>query len=328
MVDALTPFATVKEISWEPKFFGSPSGNPIPKGFYRFIETCCKCLSLFKEVRDFDADLVFAQFAFHFGLVGAIASNLSMRPCVIQATGGDLKVDPLNRNRRVIVSAALRIATGVICVSKDMEGVAKELGSKSTIVIPFPVDLSDFSEGSEPKRKNQIVTVMKLNPLKGLSYLIKAMTEVKEGKLLIIGAGSEKEKSESLVHELGLENRVFLIGWVDHKGVWSYLKQSTVFVLPSLSEGTPRAILEAMMCGLPVVATKVGGIPEMIEDGVNGLLVSPKNEKALAKALTHVLSDSDFQRRTSLKNRMAVKNFKIDVIGSRVYDYLEKLVNA
>lgn len=326
MTNALRPFADVREISWQCKPIGNLSGKTLPKAFYRVIETCYRCLLLFKDIHVFKADVVLAQFAFHYGLIGGIAAKLARRPCVIQAIGSDLKLDPLFRTRRTIVCLALEIASGVICVSKDIENIAKTLGARNTVVIPYPLDLTDFPDGESPKKRNQIVSVMKLSPIKGIPYLIEAMTFIKGGTLLIIGDGPERKKSELLLHALGLQDRVFLLGWVDRRSMWRYLQQSTVFVLPSLSEGSPRVILEAMMCGLPIVATRVGGIPEMITDGLNGILVPPRNEDALAEAIRQVLNDPDFQRRASTENRVAVKKFEIRSIGPRVYGYLTSFV--
>lgn len=327
MTNALSPFANVREVSWQSEPLGNLSRNILVKAVYRLIETCYRVLVLFKEIHVSNADVVLAQYAFHYGLMGGVAAKLARRPCVIQAIGSDLKLDPRNRTRRAIVCLALKIASGVICVSKDIESVAKTLGARKTVVIPYPLDLTDFFEGESPKKMNQIVSVMKLDPIKGIPYLIKAMAYVKEGTLLIIGEGPEREKSESLLHVLGLQDRIVLLGWVDRRSMWRYLQQSMVFVLPSLSEGSPRVILEAMMCGLPIVATRVGGIPEMITDGLNGILVPSRNEKALAKAIRRVLNDPDFQINASTENRVAVKKFEIRFIGPRVYDYLTSFVN-
>ncbi len=98
-----------------------------------------------------------------------------------------------------------------------------------------------------------------------------------------------------------------------------------VFVLPSLSEGTPRAVIEAMSCGLPIVATKVGGIPEIITDGVNGFLVPIRNEKALAEAIEKALCDTDFQRKASAKNREVAKRFLVPTAARNTHNYFREI---
>lgn len=328
ITNALNSFAYVREVPWRPKPLDNISRNVLTKAFYRLIETCYRVLVLFKEICVFKADVVLAQFAFHFGLMGGIAAKLAGRPCVIQAIGSDLKLDPRSRTRRVVICFALRTVSGVICVSKDIESIAKTLGARNTAVIPYPLDLTDFPVGTSPQKENQIVSVMNLSPTKGIPYLIKAMGYVKEGTLLIIGEGPERQKLEKLLHGLGLQDRIALLGWVDRRSMWRYLQQSVVFVLPSLSEGSPRVILEAMACGLPIVATRVGGIPEMMTDGLNGILVPPRNEKALAEAIRLVLSDPGFQRKVSMENKIAVKKFEIRFIGPRLYDYLASFVDT
>jgi glycosyltransferase involved in cell wall biosynthesis len=158
-----------------------------------------------------------------------------------------------------------------------------------------------------------------------MSYLIRAMAHLKDGSLVIIGDGPQRRKLESLSKRLELNDRVFFTGWIsDRSKIFDYLKQSTVFVLPSLSEGRPRVLVEAMACGLPVVATDVGGVPEVVADGVNGLLVPPRDEKALAEAIEHVFNNVDFQRMVSAENVKATTEYLPAVIGQKIYDYLEK----
>jgi glycosyltransferase involved in cell wall biosynthesis len=327
MINALSPFADIREVEWPSKPLSDSSKNVFLKAFYSLIEAYFyRVLTLFKEIHVFKANVVLVQYAFHTGLVAGIAARLARRPCVIQAIGSDLKVEPLNRTHRAIVCLALKIVSGVICVSRDMESIAKALGAQKTVAIPYPLDLTDFSERKSSKKMNQVVTVTRLIPIKGISYLIKAMAYVEEGTLLIIGDGPERKKTQSLLHSLGLQDRVTLLGWVDRRSMWRYLQQSTVFVLPSLSEGSPRVIPEAMMCGLPIVATRVGGIPEMMTDGLNGILVPPRNEKVLAEAIRRVLQDPIFQRNASMENKTIARKYEISSIGPRVYSHLTSFV--
>ncbi len=204
--------------------------------------------------------------------------------------------------------------------------MAKAFGAKSTKVIPSALNLPESVEASAPKKDRIIITITRLVPIKGTSYLIRAMTYVKEGTLLIIGDGPEKTKLELLSEELGLTGRVLFAGRIDDRSMLSYhLKRAMVFVLPSLSEGTPRAIIEAMSCGLPIVATNVGGIPGIVTDGVNGFLVPTRNEKALAEAIEKALCNTDFQREASAKNKEVVKRFLVPTVAQNTHSYFRDI---
>src|SRR6185437_7035984 len=102
-----------------------------------------------------------------------------------------------------------------------------------------------------------------------------------------IGDGEEKESLGSLIKEQGLEKNLFLAGYLEHAS--EYLKAFSAFVLPSIKEGLPYTILEAGQAGLPVIATPVGGIPEIVEDMRSGILVQAKNQRELAHAISFMI---------------------------------------
>ncbi len=104
-----------------------------------------------------------------------------------------------------------------------------------------------------------------------------------------MGEGEERERLNGQIRALGLEDTVFLIGFLPDAA--RYLKGLDVFVLPSVKEGLPYAIMEAMAAGLPVVATAVGGIPDLIKTGETGHLAPPKNPAALARAIVRVMAE-------------------------------------
>lgn len=140
---------------------------------------------------------------------------------------------------------------------------------------------------------------------KGLAYLIEAARILDNDKLLfvIIGEGAEREKLEDLIKKYNLRDRFLLRGNVCD--AYKYLKAFDVFVLPSLKEGMPWAILEAMAASLPIVATKVGGVPEMIESGKSGILVESQNAEKLAEAIKRVINDE------TLKNNLKINALKV-----------------
>lgn len=167
----------------------------------------------------------------------------------------------------------------------------------------------------EYNKKTIIGTIAELHPNKGLTYLVNAFAQVvqqyPQTMLIIVGGGDDLAKLHLLIKEHKLEQSVFLAGYIDHAA--EYLKSFNVFVLPSLKEGLPYAILEAGSASLPVVATTVGGIPEIIEDMKSGVLVQPKNIRELAHAMSFMIEHPDERRRygAALKERVT-KEFSVE----------------
>ena len=163
-----------------------------------------------------------------------------------------------------------------------------------------------------------IGAVGRLSPEKGLEYLISAIREVANAyprtKVLLVGDGDEKYRLslQEKVKDLELSPHIFFVGF--HEDVPQILRCLDIFSLPSLTEGFNRSLLEAMACGLPVVATAVGGNVEIVQDGVNGLLVPPSNPGALAGAITELLKDKEKARKMGLEGKLLVdENFSIDI---------------
>ena len=140
--------------------------------------------------------------------------------------------------------------------------------------------------------------VARLDLQKGFEYLLRAVRElcnIYALKVVIVGEGPDRKAIEDMVKEYGLQSNVVLAGQQsDMAGVYAAMD---IFVLPSLNEGLPMTVLEAMAASRPVIATRVGAIPSVIQDGENGLLVDPKDVDGLRNALARLLSDSDLCRR-------------------------------
>ena len=150
----------------------------------------------------------------------------------------------------------------------------------------------------------------RLIPLKGFDALLEAFALVRrtcpDAQLRIAGEGPDRDRLASLVREKGLSDGVELLGEVaDMAG---FLQSLDVFAMPSRREGFGMAVLEAMSCGLPVVASDAGGLKEIVLDGVNGRLVHAGDEKALAGALTELLSDAALAERLGREARRSVEN--------------------
>ena len=170
-------------------------------------------------------------------------------------------------------------------------------------VIPFGIHLPP--EQDWPATPGRILTVGRLIPRKGHLYLIRAMahlSDLSDAHLVIVGSGNEREALEAEVQRLGLEERVTFTGRVSDEELEADYKSCQVFVLPAIvdesgdTEMLGMVSLEAMRYCKPVIASNVGGIPDIVVDGETGVLVPQKDPKALAAAIRRMLTDEDWAR--------------------------------
>jgi glycosyltransferase involved in cell wall biosynthesis len=148
-------------------------------------------------------------------------------------------------------------------------------------------------------------TVSRLYPVKGASFLLQALAQVGVAHLVVIGGGPERTALESLAESLGVAERVH---WAGHqRDVPRLLPAFDLLVQSSLHEGLPNTVMEAMAAGLPVVATAVGGTPEVVMDGVTGILVPPRSPDALAEAISTLLQDPDLRRKMGQAGKERVR---------------------
>lgn len=176
-----------------------------------------------------------------------------------------------------------------------------------------------------------IGTVTRLAPVKGNQYLIASLPEVVKLfptlKVLIVGDGSERGKLERYVKKLSLlENVIFLGICKDVRGI---LNTFDIFVLPSLNEGMGRCMLEAQALGVPVVATKVGGIPEVVRDSIGGILVPPRNPEAMAEAIINLLKNKSLRDNMSEEaKRWVGHRFSAGAMVEKISDLYKELIGA
>lgn len=184
------------------------------------------------------------------------------------------------------------------------------------------VDSRFFSPGNQDcSNPSELLFVGRLAPGKGLHDLILAfkivIVQFPNVKLSIVGDGPLYSKMLSMIEQNGLKNHVRLIGHISSReALRAFYQQAWGFILPSHHESLPGVILEAMACGTPVIATRVGGIPAVINNGVNGFLVSPRAPDALAGAICRLLKDDGFHSKLGQAARQTVeKQFSWNIIG-------------
>jgi glycosyltransferase involved in cell wall biosynthesis len=173
--------------------------------------------------------------------------------------------------------------------------VAKWGVSKSKISVVYnAVEIPSFAPTTDPlKTRLNIVTVGRLVLWKQIDRLIDALAEIEDAGLVIVGDGPERSRLEDLARTNNLNERVYFAGQRSKEETFGLMAACDIFVLNSSYEGFPHVVLEAMCTGLPVVATAVGGTPELVRDGENGLLIEPSANGTLAKALRKLVSSSE-----------------------------------
>jgi glycosyltransferase involved in cell wall biosynthesis len=160
-------------------------------------------------------------------------------------------------------------------------------------------------------RKIQLLCVSRLDPEKGLDHLIRAMQILRqqngqEFELQMVGSGQMAQSLRGQVSQLGLDQNVHFHGYVPHSEyLLDLYRMASVFILHSLTEGVPQVLLEAMACGVPIIATKVGGIPHIITDGFNGLLIAPAVPRQISDAVLRLIADKP------LRERLAANAFQV-----------------
>ncbi len=216
---------------------------------------------------------------------------------------------------------AVRFADLVLVPTKALKDYVGENGARNIEVIPNGVDVDLFkpaSKGLTLRTQGEtllnILFVGRLERQKNLKVLIEAVSRIFKGpvrqlagqaliNVKFVGAGSQKDELVKLADELGVNLEV--INRVPNEKLPEIYRQADIFVLPSLVEGHPKALLEAMSCGLACVASNIPGVNEIIVDGKNGLLVEP-TEIGLIKGLERLISEFGLRQRLGVKARMTV----------------------
>lgn len=151
------------------------------------------------------------------------------------------------------------------------------------------INLNSKATSILAKKPLWIGTISELHTSKGINYAIDAISKTRNVIFVIIGEGEKRKELEEQIIKLGLSNKVFILGYI--KNASSYLKSFDIFTLTSITEALPYVLLEAGKSNLPIIASNVGGIPEIIDNNKNGLLISPKNSEEIRNAIEYFIKN-------------------------------------
>ena len=258
-------------------------------------------------LREFRATLMDTHYAYPDGAAASRFAQALGIPFVLSVRGSDLEVLARDEARRGAIASTLREAGAVVAVSRSLERRAQDLGATPDRihVIPNGVDTERFHprdreearrELGIPPAERVVLVVARLEPVKGIDLLVRALGALRlrqEGtppRAYIIGDGPERPALEALIRANGVADDVRLLGGRAPETLPAWYGAADLVCLLSHSEGCPNVVLEALACGKPVVATKVGGIPDLVREGENGLLIRERDPGHVADRLVQALA--------------------------------------
>ena len=285
-----------------------------PAGYFLNVPRVRRLLSWIQP------DLLHAHFASGYGTLGRLSG---FHPLVLSVWGQDVYEFPCRSwVHRKLLTANLKAADHVCSTSHAMAEQTRSLysGIDELTVTPFGIDVSRFRPDPSQRCFDLLTigTVKKLYASYGIDVLIRAFAEARahfqnaqpelarQLRLLVVGGGPEREKLQALSDELGVEEVTSFTGPVPHAKVPSYLNRLDIYAAMSRSESFGVAILEASACEIPVVVSDAGGLPEVVEEKVTGLIVDQEDQKAAAEALVQLANDPALRAKMGRAGRQRV----------------------
>jgi len=321
-----------------------PEASTVKKGRLKiFFMICIFFLFTFFECIKQKPKIIHGHWAFPSGYIAYLISKIFRKKFIVTIHGSEIPLLKKFTLLKKLVIPALNKSSNVIANSEYAKDELIKMGVRKEKIIKIRVT-PDFVEHEndhqvlEKFRKNFtdpstkiILFIGRLVEVKGVEYLIKALLEIKNVKvhLIIVGDGMLKIKLQELAKSLSLNEKITFFGMADRKKLGLLHGISDVLVCPSIiygkdaTEGLPMVIPEAMESQLPVVASSVGGIVDIIKNEINGLLVTQKDPKSLAKGIEKILLDDELKKKLIENEKDTLKEFLPEIIAQKYLDLFE-----
>lgn len=278
-------------------------------------------------LHDINPDILHAHYATSYGLLGSLTG---FHPYVLSVWGSDVYDFPRkNILSKKMLQYNLKKADYIFSTSRAMAEETNKYTDKKLYITPFGVDTSIYKP-MHVKDDNNITigTVKSLETVYGIDYLIKAFAEVVKNnsninlKLKIAGKGSEEQKLKELCKSLGIENQVEFLGFLSLDQTVAAYNSFDIAVFPSISESFGVSAVEAQACGLPVIVSDAGGLPEVAKPGYSSIAVRKQNVEDLASAMQKLIDNKEL-RETMGRNGIEYVKKNYDV--NRNFDYIMEI---
>lgn len=306
-------------------------------------------IALFRLVKKEKIDVVSAHWIIPNGFIAALVKITTGVPITSSIPGADMHMGGQNELFRQMVGFSAKLADHIISDSSHYIDQLNELGyhPKNVSIIRYGVDTQVFKPLERDKsllkqlridpREKVILAVGRMVVQKGFIYLVDAFADVLKiipnSKLVLIGDGYERSILEKRASQKNITDRIIFAGTISYDQLINFYNLADVFVMPSIkdSEGnldaSPVAMMEAMACGVPVVATRFSGNEDLIRNGETGYLVKEKNALEIAKAIKKILNEQVRLKTQTKVRQIAVDNFSIKTIAGKYIEIFEKIIH-
>jgi glycosyltransferase involved in cell wall biosynthesis len=274
--------------------------------------------SVLSQTISWKPDVIHAHWWFPNGVAASTASRLSGVPLITTSHGTDLRLLRTTPSARSLARYVFHRSAQVTCVSEWLAQQAAPLCNTPPIVAPMPVAVSLFEPAAD-RDVNRIVFVGRLSVQKGIEAAIQALALMRRSIVLdVIGDGPDRQQLVALAERLGLSDRILWRGHVSHGEIPALLSRASALVAPFMDEGLGLVAAEAQLCETPPVAFASGGLTDVIENDVTGVLVAPGDVAGLAAALERIVVDPDLRLRLGRAGRIAaLARFSPDAVATR-----------
>lgn len=266
----------------------------------------------------------------------ALIARLTGVPVIFHLHGSEMKtfVDEQSALRRRLIGWTLSKQSVVVVLSKSWLSYVKSISPQANVeILPNYVDLPELSNKAVSSNNNivEILFFGLVGTRKGVYDLLPAFKDALAqcpSLRLIIGGNGEVNHAQTLAKDLNIEDHVVFAGWVNGEAKVELLRRTHIYVLPSYNEGLPVSLLEAMSWQVPVISTRVGGIPELVRDGVDGLLIDAGDRSALTAAMVSLAKNTTLRQKMGIAGRDQVeRNFSKRVVMPRLEEFYHSLLS-
>src|SRR3989344_2921773 len=323
---------------------GGGLASNMEKNILSYIQLPFFLLSMFfKLIREIkNHDVIFAQWALA-GMVAVFAGFFFKKPVILTTRGADVNMSLKNPVFKKILVAVMRCCNHITSNNEDLIKKVNELGIKNTTVVRNGVDTDRFKPGDKtelrkklglPLNKKIIIYIGWFIERKGVKYLVSAMPKIimghKNTHFLLIGEGIMRAEIEKQIETLGIKEFTQLTGAKLPAEVPDWLCAADILILPSMAEGFPNVVLEAMASGVSVVATNVSGTPELLKDGFNGYLIEPKNPEQIAEKINKILETPETAEKMGKNGRQMLfdKGLSWDNSAKKYIEIASRFLNT